>query len=320
MELDKDYSKYAFLPMNNQHLLSFYQRQRDSFWVPNEVSFKNEREQWDSLKEGEKQFLKFILAFFAQVDGIIIENLFENFQQETSFIKEARVFYAAQNFIEVIHNEMYSLLIDTFIRDPEEKRMTLNAINYYPSIKKISEWVFSWMDPTRPLMQRVIAMACVEGIFFTSAFCAIYWIKRQNKLAGLCKANELIARDEALHTEWAAALYVHCTTNEKFEPIDEKTAHNIFDSAVQVSEEFIRDALRVQLIGMNADDMVKYMKCTADYVMSMFGFNKRYNLKNPFEWMVMIALENKTNFFESTVTEYSKPQSRTDVFSTSTHF
>lgn len=320
METEKDFSRYAFLPMENKYLLSFYQRQRDSFWVPNEISFKNEREQWDALKEDERKFLKFILAFFAQVDGIIIENLFENFQQETSFIKEARVFYAAQNFIEVIHNEMYSLLIDTFIRDPEEKKITLNAINHFPSIRKISEWVFSWMDSTRPLMQRVIAMSCVEGIFFTSAFCAIYWIKRQNKLAGLCKANELIARDEALHTEWAPALYKHCISKENFDPVEIKTAHSIFESAVKVSEEFIRDALQVNLIGMNADDMVTYMKCTADYVMDMFDFPKLYNLKNPFEWMVMIALENKSNFFETTVTEYSKPQSRTDVFSTSTYF
>lgn len=302
-----DYSKYCFLPMKHRKLLSYYEKQRDSFWTPSEINMEKDRYDWLSLQKDEIQFLTFVLAFFAQADGIVIENLVEHFQKETSTIKEANAFYCMQNAIETIHNETYSMMIETFIQDLKEREKALNAIDNYPSIKKIAEWMTKWMNSEAPLMERIIAFACVEGIFFSGAFCAIYWIKKSNKLRGLCKANEFIARDEALHTEFAIALYHHYTSVEKkADLLSQKTVHYIISSAMAVVEEFIRDALKVELIGMNANEMMEYVKCTADSLITSLGYDKIYNAENPFDWMMLIALPNKTNFFEDTVSEYSK--------------
>ena len=305
-----DYSKYCFMPMRYKKLISFYERQRDSFWVPSEINMSGDRKDWASLNENERRFLTFVLAFFAQADGIVIENLISNFQKETSEIKEANAFYCMQNAMEMIHNETYSLMIDTFIQNLDEKNKALNAIDNYPSIKKIADWMMVWMRSDAPLLERVIAFACVEGIFFTSAFCAIYWIKRSNKLKGLCKANEFIARDEALHTEFAIALYHHYTSVTKtINLLSQDTVHSIIKSAIAVSEEFVTDALKVDLIGMSTKDMIQYVKCAADYLVTALNFEPIYNVENPFDWMTLITLTNKTNFFEDTVSEYSKTKS-----------
>lgn len=319
----KDYSKYCFSPMKYKKLLKYYEDQRDAFWTFAEIKMdQNDRRDWLSLNNNERKFLTFVLAFFAQADGIVIENLFENFQRETSDIKEANAFYSIQNAIETIHNETYSKLIETFIQDLDQREKAFAAIDNYPSIKKLAEWMMKWMNSDIPLPQRVIAFACVEGIFFSGAFCAIYWIKKTNKLRGLCKANEFIARDEALHTEFAIALYHHLTSViHKFDPLDETIVHNIIKSAMEVSEEFINDALNVELIGMNSKDMIQYVKCTADRLSTSLGYSEIYNTKNPFDWMLLIVLPNKTNFFEDSVSEYSKGNSNeTYIFSITENF
>ncbi len=280
-----------------------------------------DRKDWMSLNDDERKFLTFILAFFSQADGIIVENLIEHFQRETNEYKEANAFYSMQNAMETIHNETYSIMIETFIQDFQERKKALNAIDNYPSIKKLAEWMFEWMDEERPLMDRVIAFACVEGIFFSGAFCAIYWIKKSNRLRGLCKANEFIARDEALHTEFAVALYHHYTSVVKrSQKLSQKTVHDIIKSSMSVVEEFIRDALHVELIGMNSKDMITYVQCTADRLAVSLGYDKIYKVENPFDWMVLIALSNKTNFFEDTVSEYSKVKDNDFTFTTDEPF
>ena len=313
-ENSEEYSQYSFFPIKHSNLESFYQRQKAIVWTPQELDYSRDRSDWDILDDGTKTFIKFILFFFAQADGIVNENLITNFKQQTSFFKEATFFYSAQEYIETIHNETYSILIETFIRDRQEKMRGYNAIKHYPSIKKIADWMFEWMDSKRFLTERVVAFACVEGIFFSSAFAAIYWIKRRNILQGLCKANEWIARDEALHTEFAVALYHELTSvaNPRFSRLSEDTVHSIIKSAVAVSENFVREALQVDLIGMNADDMVDYVKCTGDVISMSFGYNPIYKVDNPFGWMAVISLPNKSNFFESKVSEYAKPVSDAD--------
>jgi ribonucleoside-diphosphate reductase beta chain len=312
---ETDYSQYSFLPIKRKNLEQFYQRQKAVVWTPQELDYSRDRSDWDDLDEGTKTFVKFILFFFAQADGIVNENLITHFKQETSFFKEATFFYSAQEYIETIHNETYSILIETFIRDRQEKLKGYNAIQHYPSIKKIADWMFEWMNSDRSLTERVVAFACVEGIFFSSAFAAIYWIKRRNVLQGLCKANEWIARDEALHTEFAVELYHELTGTDKprFPRLPEDTIHSIIKSAVAVSENFVRDALQVDLIGMNADDMVNYVKCTGDVVSMSFGYNHIYGIDNPFNWMAVISLPNRTNFFEGKVSEYAKPVDEADT-------
>lgn len=306
---ETDCFQYSFLPIKRIKLEAFYQRQKAVVWTPQEIDYSRDRSDWDNLDEGTKTFIKFILFFFAQADGIVNENLITHFKKETSFFKEATFFYSAQEYIETIHNETYSILIETFIRDRQEKLKGYNAIQHYPSIKKIADWIFEWMNSERPLVERVIAFACVEGIFFSSAFAAIYWIKRRNVLQGLCKANEWIARDEALHTEFAVELYHELTGADKprFSRLPEDTIHSIIKSAVSVSENFVHDALQVDLIGMNADDMVNYVKCTGDVLSMSFGYNPIYEIDNPFTWMSVISLPNRTNFFEGKVSEYAKP-------------
>jgi ribonucleoside-diphosphate reductase beta chain len=311
-ESSDDYSQYSFFPIERGDLIAFYQRQKAVVWSPQELDVSRDRSDWDNLDDGTKTFIKFILFFFAQADGIVNENLITHFKQETSFFKEATFFYSAQEYIETIHNETYSILIETFIRDRQEKMRGYNAIKHYPSISKIADWMFEWMNSERSLTERVVAFACVEGIFFSSAFAAIYWIKRRNILQGLCKANEWIARDEALHTEFAVALY-HELTKERFSRLPEDTVHSIIKSAVTVSESFVRDALQVDLIGMNADDMVDYVKCTGDVVSMSFGYNSIYKVENPFTWMAVISLPNRSNFFESKVSEYAKPADDADM-------
>lgn len=319
--MSSNFSKYCFLPINYPKLIEFYYEQRDAFWSPREIDFSKDRSDWLSLTSDERRFLTFVLAFFAQADGIVIENLVEHFQAETSKFKEAGSFYTIQNAMETIHNETYSTMIETFIQDLDERKKAFDAITHYPSIGKIADWMFKWMNSDRPLLERVIAFACVEGIFFSGAFCAIYWIKKSNKLRGLCKANEFIARDEGIHTRFAIALYHHYTRVVKEAGLlSQESVHSIIREAMEVAEHFIRDALHVELIGMSADEMIQYVKCTADWLSTELAYDKIYDAENPFPWMVLLAMQNKTNFFEDTVSEYSKVKEQDLTFSTNADY
>lgn len=299
--------QYSFFPIQYHSLIQFYQQQKNMFWVPAEIDFSESVDQWESLDENTKRFITFVLFFFAQSDGIVVENLVENFKKETSHYKEVRFFYAMQEAIETIHNETYSILIDTFIKDAEEKRKGYDAIHHYPSIGAMAQWMFEYMNDQLPLMERVIAFACVEGIFFSSAFCSIYWLKRRNLLKPLSKANELIAKDEALHVQFAGELY-RVMTRETHEEVSQDRCHAIIQDAVKVASDFTRDALHVDLIGMNADEMIQYVQCCADIISAMFGHDAVYHAKNPFSWMTRITLQNQTNFFEQRNLVYTRPE------------
>lgn len=300
----EDFSKYSYFPVEHPSLEKYYQTQKSMFWVAQDIPYASDRADWNRLDRPTKRYVKFIIFFFAQFDGIVNENLIEHFKHETSFLKDARNFYAAQEFMEVIHNETYSNLIATYITDDAKRNKAFNAIKHYPSIAKLADWVMKWMRSGAPLLERVVAFACLEGIFFSSAFASIYWIKRRNILKALCKANEFIARDESLHTEFAFELYKVLVSTGKYAPLTDSKIKEIISESVTVIEDFTRNALRVDLIDMSADQMVDYIKCTADTLSSSFGSGKIYKAKNPFDWMAVLGLSNKSNFFETTVSEY----------------
>ncbi len=307
---ERDYTELAFLPIKNPLLEAFYQEQKGVFWAANEIDYTHDRQHWDRLDEPSKEYIKFLLFLFAQLDGIVNENLTENFKRETSvFAKECSMFYAIQEAQEWGHNETYSLLIKAFIRDPEEQSRGLNSIQHYPAIKKIADWSFSYMDASIPLLERIVAFCCIEGVIFSSAFAGIYWIKRRNVLLGLGKANEWIARDEAIHTRFGVALYHHITSIWKKEAsLPEETVHRVIRSAVETTAEFTRTAMNCNLVGLNAEDMVKYVECTADRLCTSLGYSPIYSTPNPFDWMLIIALPNKSNFFETRTSEYAREQ------------
>lgn len=317
-----EFERFAFLPIENPGLDIYYQEQKGVMWTAQELDLSSDRGDWDQMDKDSQHYIKFLLFLFAQLDGIVNENLVENFKKETSaFSKDCSKFYAYQEAIEWTHNETYSLLIKTFIRDPKEQTQGLNSIKHFPEIRKIAEWALSWMSKDRPLLERLIAFACVEGIIFSSAFAGIYWIKRRGKLHGLTKANEWIARDEALHTRFAVALYHHITEIwKKAKPLDGESVHAIVKSAVDTTEEFTRSAMNVHLVGLNADDMVKYVQCTADTLCSSLGYAPLYGSENPFEWMAIISLPNKSNMFESKVSEYGRETDENFVFDLDTAF
>lgn len=307
-----NYEKYCYFPINYPSLTHFFDQQVSVFWVPEELDLRKDRDDWDTLTPSEQRFIKFVLCFFAQFDGIVGENI-KLFKEDTSFLKEAVAFYTAQDFMETIHNKTYSTLIETFIRNTEEKIKAFDAISNYPCLKKIADWVMRWMNRDISLLERVIAFACVEGVMFSGAFASIYWIKMNNKLKGLCKANEFIARDETLHTEFGVELFKVISSNlDRFSEfvtcdlVSENRAHKIISECIDISEEFIRDALNVQLLGMDADRMVEYVKCCADVLSEDLGFSRIYGTKNPFEWMTAIGLVNKTNPHEDVISEYEK--------------
>lgn len=304
---EDDYSKYSYLPIKYHSLDEYYQKQKLVVWFPTEIDFSEDRKDYEEASQQLRKYLEFNLAFWSQFDGLINENLVENFKKETSMYKEARNFYSAQEFVEVIHNETYSTLIEICIYDIEVKKKMFNAIKNYPSIKKMADWVFKWMRSQRPLTERVVAFACIEGIFFSSTFAGVYWIKKKNIMKGLCKANEWISRDEKLHTDFAIALYhVMTSPGELYDPLEQEKVHDIIKESCEVVEEFVRDALKVDMIGLNADDMVDYVKCTADKLSTDLGYAKVHNSVNPFDWMSVISLPNKSNFFETRPTEYAR--------------
>jgi ribonucleoside-diphosphate reductase subunit M2 len=300
----------AFFPIQHEVLHRHYDTLVRTFWSPHDIDYKDDRDHWNKLDEDTKFYIKNLIFMFAQLDGLINENLIGFFQRETSTLsKDAGHFYAMQCANETIHNETYSVLIETFITDITEKSKGFDSIKHYPDIAKIGDWVVKWMDGSIPLLERVIAFACIEGIIFSSAFAGIQYLKRRvNKLRGLILANEWISRDEALHTQFAVDLFhiiaaEHASTYPR--PSQERV-HEIVKSAVEVCEQFTRNSMNVHLVGLNADDMMGYVNTTADWVTDAFGYEKIYKCQNPLEWMTMIALQGKTNMFEGKVSNYAR--------------
>jgi ribonucleoside-diphosphate reductase subunit M2 len=270
-----------------------YKKQIDCFWRAEEIDLSKDLTNWESLNADEKHFISMILAFFAASDGIVLENLASRFMSEIQ-VSEARAFYGFQIAMENVHSETYSLLIETYIKDKEEKSKLFNAIEHFPCIKKKSDWAQKWIHDNRSsFATRLVAFACVEGIFFSGAFCSIYWLKKRGLMPGLTFSNELISRDEALHCEFAILLY-----SKLLKKIDKARIHELIKEAVDIETEFICEALPCRLIGMNSEMMSQYIRFVADRLCVQLGYKKIYNVSNPFDFMELISLESKTSFFE----------------------
>jgi len=296
---------YTLFPIKHseQHLYKMYKQSVAVFWTPDEIDFSKDQSDWAKLTADEKHFVGRVLAFFAGSDGIVMENLVTRFQGEVDS-QVVKLFYSFQNAMEGIHSETYSLLIDTYVKDEDEKAKLFNAIETIPCIGKKAEWALNWMGSDKSFATRLVGFACVEGIFFSGAFCSIFWLKKRGLLPGLTFSNELISRDEGLHTQFAVALF-H-TLNTK---IFEDTVHEIIKQAVELEKEFICDALPCSLIGMNAKMMSQYIEFVADRLAVQLGTPKIFGAHNPFDFMDLISLEGKTNFFEKKVSEYSRVSS-----------
>jgi ribonucleotide reductase beta subunit family protein with ferritin-like domain len=291
-------NRYTTFPIRYHCLWELYKKAVGSFWTVDEIDMSGDLKDWEKMSVYERNFIKSVLAFFAASDGIIMENIDLNFGSEVQ-IPEARSFYAYQAFNESIHSETYSLMINKLIRDPEEESVLLNAVQHVPSVKRKAEWALKWLDKSLPFSDRLIAFACVEGIFFSGSFCSIFWLKKRGIMPGLCFSNELISRDEGLHQTFAVELY-------KLMTVKSDKVNEIVAEALECEVQFIRDALPVKLIGMNATEMIQYIQFVADRLLNQLGLDKMYNVENPFDWMENISLEGKTNFFEKRVGDYSK--------------
>ena len=298
--LIEDHSRFVMFPIKHHDVFEMYKKAEDSFWRAWEVDLSKDSTDWNKLTKDEKYFVSMILAFFAGADGIVIENLASRFSTEIA-LPEAKAFYGFQIAMENIHSIMYSLLIDTYITDRVEKDKLFNAIDNFPCIKKKADWAMKWIqDKKSGFATRLVAFAIVEGIFFSGAFCAIYWIKKRGLMPGLTFSNELISRDEALHTEFAVLIYSKLEKKIKKSKIEE-----IFREAVEIERDFICEALPCNLIGMNKDLMSDYIEYCADRLLVQLGYEKIYNKTNPFDFMENISLEAKTNFFEKRVDAYA---------------
>ena len=297
-------NNYTFLPIYNNKYYEFYKKQLSTFWTVEEVDLSKDRDQFlNKLSDSERHFIKNILAFFAASDGIVAENLDLNFIEEITY-KEVRTCLRFQSMMEDIHSEMYSRLIDTLISDQEEKTRIFNAITTIPCIKQKSDWASKWTKGTESsLPMRLVAFACVEGIHFSGSFCAIYWLKKRNLMTGLTISNEFIARDEGCHTETSIALYNDLKNEHR---LDESVVITIIEEAVAIETIFITESISCSMLGMNVDMMTQYIKFVGDRLMMQLGYKKIYNVSNPFDFMENISVENKTNFFEDRVSNYSK--------------
>ena len=295
-----DKSRFVLFPIKYPDIWEMYKKAEASFWTAEEIDLHTDLTDWANLNDGERHFLSHVLAFFAASDGIVNENLAEHFLHEVQ-LPEAKCFYGFQIMMENIHSETYSLLIDTLIKDPAEKDRLFNALDTVPAVKKKGEWALRWIDNGN-FLERLIAFAAVEGIFFSGSFCSIFWMKKRGLLPGLSFSNELISRDEGLHCDFACLLYTKYVEN-KLDP--EKVKGMILD-AVEIEKEFITEALPVDLIGMNSKLMAQYIEFVADRLLLELGIDKVFNATNPFDFMDMISLQGKTNFFERRVGEYQK--------------
>lgn len=294
-------NRFVIFPIQDKEVWEMYKKAEASFWTVEEVDLASDIGDWEGLNTGERHFVSHVLAFFAASDGIVNENLAANFATEVQ-IPEARCFYGFQIAVENIHSEMYSLLIDTYIKDQAEKTRLLRAIETVDCVGKKANWALQWCDRSNAsFAERCVAFSAVEGIFFSASFCAIFWLKKRGLMPGLCFSNELISRDEGLHTDFACLLY-----SKLLNKLPEERISEIVTNAVSIEEEFVTDALPVELIGMNSKLMVQYVQFCADRLLVALGCSKHYNVENPFDWMELISLQGKTNFFEKRVGEYFK--------------
>ena len=298
--LAPDDNRFVMFPIKYDDIWQMYKKQIDCFWRAEEIDLSKDLDNWNSLNQDEKYFISMILAFFAASDGIVLENLASRFMNDVQ-VSEARAFYGFQIAMENIHSQVYSLLIETYIKDKEEKHKLFNAIEHFPCIKKKSDWAQKWINDNRSsFATRLVAFACIEGIFFSGAFCSIYWLKKRGLMPGLTFSNELISRDEALHCEFAVLLY-----SKLLKKVDKARINEIIKEAVDIEIEFICEALPCKLIGMNADLMTQYIKFVADRLAVQLGYKKIYNVSNPFDFMELISLEGKSNMFERKIADYA---------------
>jgi ribonucleoside-diphosphate reductase beta chain len=297
--LRENKDRFVLLPINYPKVWELYKKHEASFWTAEEIDLSDDLKDWAKLNDGERHFISHILAFFAASDGIVNENLAVNFMREVQ-LPEARCYYGFQIMMENIHSETYALLIDTYINDPKEKDRLFHAIETVPAVKKKAEWALRWIE-NGTFAQRLVAFAAVEGIFFSGSFCSIFWMKKRGLLPGLTFSNELISRDEGLHCEFACLLYSMLSNQ-----LSEEEVHTIISEAVSIEKEFVSEALPVDLIGMNAKLMQQYIEFVADRWIAELGYKKIYHTTNPFDFMEMISLQGKTNFFEKRVGDYQK--------------
>ncbi len=299
--LQPNKNRFVIFPIQHADIWDWYKKQEASFWTAEEIDLEQDIVDWENkLSEDERYFLKHILAFFAASDGIVNENLAENFVSEVQYT-EAKFFYGFQLMMENIHSEVYSLLIDTYIKNEKEKAELFQAIEVFPAIKKKADWALKWVE-SDSFAERLIAFSAVEGIFFSGSFCAIFWMKKRGLLPGLTFSNELINRDEGLHADFAVFLHQNHVKNK----VPKSRITEILVNALQIEREFITESLPVSLIGMNAVLMTQYLEFVTDRLLVEYGCDKVYNVTNPFDFMEMISLEGKTNFFEKRVSEYQK--------------
>ena len=292
--------RFVLLPIRYQDIWEMYKKAEASFWTVEEIDLSGDLPDWSRLNDNERHFIEYVLAFFAASDGIVNENLAMRFANEVQ-IPEARCFYGFQIAMENIHSETYSLLIDTYIQDEKRKDFLFNAIETIPCVKKKAEWALRWIESPEGFAERLLAFAAVEGIFFSGSFCSIYWLKKRGLMPGLTFSNELISRDEGLHCDFACLLYKYIQKKPS-----ESVVHDILTEAVSIEKEFITESLPVHLIGMNAQLMAQYIEFVADRLLVTLGYEKIYKSPNPFDWMELISLQGKTNFFEKRVGDYQK--------------
>lgn len=301
--LTENRSRHVLFPIQYHDVWSMYKKHVSTYWTVEEIDFMKDMDDWNKLSSDEQHFIKNVLAFFAASDGIVNENLALRFMKEIK-APEVLAFYTFQNAIETVHSETYSLLIDTYIKDDAEKNRLLNAVETIPCVGKKANWAMKWIqDDESAFAKRLVAFAIIEGIFFSGAFCAIYWLKEKGLMHGLTFSNELISRDESLHTEFAILLYSHIANR-----LSEEEIHSIVKEAVEIEKEFIIDSIPCALLGMNNDLMREYIEFVADRLVVQLGYNKIFNTNNPFQFMDRIGMDLKANFFETRVSNYSKAE------------
>jgi ribonucleoside-diphosphate reductase beta chain len=299
--LQENKNRFVIFPIKHHDIWEWYKKMEASFWTAEEIDLSQDINDWNNkLNDEERYFIKHILAFFAASDGIVNENLAENFVNEVQYA-EAKFFYGFQIMMENIHSETYSLLIDTYVKDESERDELFNALEVFPAIKKKADWALKWIE-SDSFAERLIAFAAVEGIFFSGAFCSIYWLKKRGLMPGLTFSNELISRDEGVHCDFAVHLHNHHLVNK----VPKARIREIIVDALNIEREFITESLPVSLIGMNAGLMTQYLEFVADRLLVELGCDREYNTSNPFDFMDMISLQGKTNFFEKKVAEYQK--------------
>lgn len=311
--------RFVVFPIQHQDMWDMYKKAEACFWTAEELDLSDDINHWNNMTDDERHFLLHVLAFFAASDGIVNENIALNFMAEVQ-APEARCFYGFQIAIENIHSEVYSLLIDTYVKDADKKNNALKAVETVPCVRDKALWAINWMNRDKAsFAERVVAFAVVEGLFFSGSFCAIFWLKKRGLMPGLCTSNELISRDEGMHCDFACLMYSKLQRKLTYERVLE-----IVEEAVRIEVNFVTDALPVSLIGMNATLMSQYIEFCADRLLVALGYDKKWNTPNPFDWMTLISLTGKTNFFEKRVSEYAKAgvgvQKEEQIFSTDADF